>query len=64
MPTLRIEIYRDGAWSTRGEGEFAGTIDAIKAAAPPYTQGGRDHRFYLDGVLVHEEAAPKARGRK
>lgn len=63
MAMLRIETYRNGAWTIRGEGEFSGTLEQIKASAPSYcTQYA--HRFYLDGELVHEEPAPARKGRK
>lgn len=51
---LRIEIYRDGAWNVRGEAPFAGTVEQIKAAAPGYA-AQHPHRFFLAGVLVHEQ---------
>lgn len=35
MATLRIELTRDGGktWMVRGEGEFTGTVEQIKASA-------------------------------
>lgn len=65
MATLRIELTRDGGktWMVRGEGEFAGTVEQIKASAPGYATQ-YPHRFYLDGELVHEQAPQiKRRGR-
>jgi len=59
---LRIEVCREGVWTVRGEGTFAGTVDQIRASAPSYALQYA-HRFYLDDVLVHEEPAPP-KGRK
>lgn len=53
---LRIEIFRNGQWTLRGEAAFNGTVEQIKAAAPGYA-ARYDHRFYLDGELVHEQKA-------
>lgn len=42
---------------------FAGSVEDVKAQAPNYATS-YPHRFYLDGVLVHEQPAPKKACRK
>jgi hypothetical protein len=59
MPLLRIEMDRGRGWELRGESEFTGTIEEIRAALPAYCVQ-YPHRALLDGDVV-AEAEPKKR---
>lgn len=59
--TLRIEMFRKGAWEVRSEGSVPGAAvpqDVQSILAPYCTQ--YPHRLYIDGAL-RAECNPKGR---
>jgi hypothetical protein len=65
MATLRIENYRHGAWTLRGEGPIPATttLDQIKADTDRAALNG-PARALLDGAQVYETKKLTARRAK
>jgi hypothetical protein len=53
MAVIKIEVFRNGAWNLRHEGEADLTAEMVVAALPSYSMQ-YPHRAFVDGVMVGE----------
>jgi sRNA-binding protein len=53
MALIRIEMFRDGAWKLRAEGQMNMTDEQVRDALHAYCVQ-YPHRAFVDGVMVGE----------
>jgi len=51
MAMVRIEVYRNGAWTVRSEGEADVTAEQVLASLPDYCLQYA-HQAFLDGKYI------------